>query len=117
VSGREAIAPQLGGGFIVTGECGRPHLNGPAWSWWQCKPCKRAQAAATLRAVEAIRLALYYPEIPPAAICGAPTFTASDARHRRSGESCPVCRQGARDERRSRRSRELRREVAMQSAG
>lgn len=111
MSGREAIAPQLGGGFIVTGECGRPHLKGPAWSWWQCKPCKRAQAAATLRAVEAIRLAL---ETPPAPICGAPTFTASDARHRRSGESCPVCRQGARDER---RSRELRREVAMQSAG
>lgn len=98
MSAREAIAPQLGGGWIVTGECGRPHLKGPAWSWWQCRPCKRARSAATLRAVESIRLGLYYPECPPVPTCGVPSFGASEMRHRRAGETCGVCRQGHRDE-------------------
>jgi hypothetical protein len=71
---REAIAAQLGGGWIVTGACGRPHLKGPAWSWWRCKPCRRAESAATLRAVDQIRLSLYYPPIPLYPTCGIPTF-------------------------------------------
>ena len=61
MSARERIAPEWGGGWIVTGACGRPHLKGPSWSWWRCNPCKRAQATATLRAVDTIRLNLYYP--------------------------------------------------------
>jgi hypothetical protein len=105
VTAREAIAPQLGGGWIVTGGCGRPHLTGAAWSWWRCKPCKRAQSAATLRAVESIRLSLYYPENPPAPTCGGPTFGASYARHRRAGETCGVCLEGNRYEQRVRDQR------------
>lgn len=95
---REAIAPQLGGGWLETGPCGRPHLRGPSWSWWRCKPCRRVEATRTLRAVDSIRMSLYYPEIPAEPVCGVPSFGASDMRHRRAGESCPMCRQGHRDE-------------------
>lgn len=105
MSPREAIAPHLGGGWIVTGGCGRPHLTGAAWSWWKCKPCKRAQSAATLRAVESIRLAMYYPETPPEPACGVPSFGASEIRHRRRGESCGVCRAARRAEQKVRDQR------------
>ena len=102
MTSREAIAPQLGGGFIVTGACGRPHLKGPAWSWWRCKPCMRAQTAATVRAVEQIRLSLYYPDVDPNPRCGVPTFIASHRRHTRAGQGCQDCQQGARAEQRER---------------
>jgi hypothetical protein len=99
VTTREAIAPQLGGGWLETGPCGRPHLRGPAWSWWRCRPCRRVEATRTLRAVDAIRLSLYYPDAPEGPVCGVPSFGASTKRHERAGEDCPLCRQGAaRDE-------------------
>ena len=37
--GREHIPVKWGGGFIVTGACGHPHLVGKAWRWWQCSVC------------------------------------------------------------------------------
>lgn len=35
----EPITTHPEGGWIAPGRCGRPHLVGRAWAWWQCPVC------------------------------------------------------------------------------
>lgn len=59
---RERITTHREGGWLATGECGRPHLVGKNWAWWQCTACKRIAATRRINASQAAMLQHFYPD-------------------------------------------------------
>lgn len=63
----ERVTGHPEGGWVATGVCGARHLAGRGWAWWRCRVCAvladtgRARAKDRINAVQARRLALYYP--------------------------------------------------------
>ena len=48
--GAERVPRDLGGGLIVTGDCGFPHLVGWGWRWWKCGRCALLDRVDEVRA-------------------------------------------------------------------
>jgi len=47
----EPITTHPEGGWIATGQCGRPHLIGGEWAWWwACPHCRQLDAIAARQA-------------------------------------------------------------------
>lgn len=58
--------PVEGGGWLVTGPCGSPHLKGCPFSWWRCPVCtvpgwRRRRTEARLLLERERIVALHYP--------------------------------------------------------
>lgn len=57
VVGAEPITTHRERGWIVTGRCGRPHLVGGGWSWWQCPACAGMSALHRITRAQRMRAA------------------------------------------------------------
>jgi hypothetical protein len=57
----ERITGRAEGGWIATGQCGRPHLVGAGWKFWACPTCLRLAAKQRITDRQRRTLDLFYP--------------------------------------------------------